>query len=43
MPLNEMYPNLQTEKKNWSNFAKDIDLKLFCPNLTNSEGISIKF
>ena len=32
MPLNEMYPNLQTEKKNWSNFAKDNDQRPFCSN-----------
>ena len=29
-----MYPNLQTEKK-WSNFAKDIDQKSFCPNFND--------
>ena len=34
MRLNEMYPNLQTEKK-WSNFTKDIDQKPFCPNLND--------
>ena len=29
MRLNEMYPNLQTD------FAKDIDLKPFCPNFND--------
>ena len=34
MSLNEMYPNLQTEKIGLilSNFAKDINQKPFCPN-----------
>ena len=34
MCLNNMYPNLQTEK-NWSNFAKDVDQKPFCLNFND--------
>ena len=36
MRLNEMYPNLQREKK-WSNFAKDIDqkqIKIFAKDIS---------
>ena len=39
MRLNKMYPNLQ---KNWSKFAKDIDLKPFCPKLITDISLNIE-